>query len=140
MLKYAFFGNGSSGNHGCEAINRSTIKILNLEDQTAYFSTRNYADEVKYGLVSEKHPFVEYKNYKTYNKFQKLCMGLHYKLTHKDKFIGQFNYKMFNKPFSQADIALSVGGDNYCYGAGEWLCRLHEDAKKKGCKTVWWGC
>lgn len=140
MITYAFFGNGSSGNHGCEAINRATEKILDLQNKTAYFSTRNYADEEKYGLVTDNHPFVEYKNYKTYNKLQKLEMSLYYKLIHKDKFIGDFNYKMFKKPFSLSDVALSVGGDNYCYGAGDWLCRLHKEAKKSGCKTVLWGC
>ncbi|HHZ06393.1 MAG TPA: polysaccharide pyruvyl transferase family protein [Clostridiales bacterium] len=140
MITYALFGNGSSGNHGCEAINRSTIKILGLEDTLTYFSTRNYPDEVKYGLVSDKHPFVDYKSYKTYNKLDKLCMNVYHIITKKDKYIGRYNYKMFNKPFANADIALSVGGDNYCYGAGEWLCLLHEKAKAKGAKTVLWGC
>jgi len=37
-------------------------------------------------------------------------------------------------------LALSVGGDNYCYGTPYWLYAIDRAVKKAGKKLVLWGC
>ena len=39
-----------------------------------------------------------------------------------------------------ADIALSAGGDNYCYGNTDFYAYLNRKFHRKGIKTVLWGC
>ena len=38
------------------------------------------------------------------------------------------------------DIALSVGGDNYCYGSAGIYGYLNQAYRKNGIKTALWGC
>ena len=40
----------------------------------------------------------------------------------------------------KADLALSVGGDNYCYSNQSFYAFLNQAYQKKGIKTVLWGC
>ena len=40
----------------------------------------------------------------------------------------------------KGDIALSIGGDNYCYADVNKYVMLHDMLKKRGAKTVLWGC
>jgi len=47
---------------------------------------------------------------------------------------------MYDIPFSQSQIAISVGGDNYCYDDHDWLMVLNRKARKQNVKTVLWGC
>lgn len=39
-----------------------------------------------------------------------------------------------------ADICLSIGGDNYCYGEQPGWYEVDKMVKKKGKKLVLWGC
>ena len=57
MNKLIMYPHGGSGNHGCEAIVRSTIDIMNEVfsnniDETILFSTRAHED-IKAGLESK---------------------------------------------------------------------------------------
>ena len=41
---------------------------------------------------------------------------------------------------SKEDIFLSIGGDNYCYPGTDILAAIDRNMKRKGAKTVLWGC
>ena len=51
-MKILLYGNGSSGNHGCEAIVRGTVKTLNDINNTFIVASENKKDDEKYGLES----------------------------------------------------------------------------------------
>ena len=66
--------------------------------------------------------------------------ALLYKIGFKNVFIREKHRKLFNavKP---GDICFSVGGDNYTYdGWPELLAYVNRQLKKRGAKTVFWGC
>lgn len=140
MKKILMYGHGGSGNHGCEAIVRSTLKIIEDGYKNDLFSIRDYED-VKYGLTDicnvekifyqMKHPLVE----KFILKVKKKLYGN--KVTEINK------YKTFYNDCDKNSIALSIGGDNYCYPHAKtrkMLPFLNSNAKKKGAKLVLWGC
>ena len=140
MKKIVMFGHGGSGNHGCEALVRSTCKVLNNVDKKEVFSNRPHED-IEYGvdkickvnplIYKMKYPLIE----KGILKLKNLYTGKNYNWVNK-----------FKKFFGECDedtIALSIGGDNYCYPNGITRKRmpgLNQNAKNKGAKTVLWGC
>ena len=66
-MKILLYGNGSSGNHGCEAIVRGTVKTLNDINNTFIVASENKKDDEQ-----KKHNFT----YKTKDsKYKKTNTG-----------------------------------------------------------------
>ncbi len=42
--------------------------------------------------------------------------------------------------FRKGDVALSIGGDNYCYADVQRYIMMHDMLLQRGAKTVLWGC
>lgn len=128
---------GGSGNHGCEAIIRSSIKILN-DFPIVYSSHVN--QDVKYGLdkictLREDKPCQLVRGSKEW-----FLSSLQTKLTGKISLAIKYRYKEFFNKVSKGDVFLSVGGDNYCYAGTDILAARNYNLRKKGCCTVLWGC
>ena len=124
-----------SDNHGCEAIVRSTTKILNT--QLNLWSSAPDAD-IAYGLndivnvvEDTKHPPTGIKLFE---------FRVHHKLTGSDYLYTKFEHEDFFSSICPGDICLSIGGDNYCYGGKEYLGYYNQIIHEKGGKTVLWGC
>ena len=49
-MKIALYGNGSSGNHGCEAIVRCTVELLGSEINSFRIQSENPQEDLCYGL------------------------------------------------------------------------------------------
>lgn len=49
-MKIALYGNGSSGNHGCEAIVRGTVELLGSEINSFRIQSKNPQEDQFYGL------------------------------------------------------------------------------------------
>lgn len=128
---------GGSANHGCEAIVRSTYKILN-EPITLFSSS--IAEEKKYKvdhIVNVEEDI--YRPVKR-NSLQYIDSVLYSKLYRSDyKFI-KYGHREFLDSVSQGDICLSIGGDNYCYAGTDKLGFYNRMLHEKGAKTVLWGC
>lgn len=133
----ALYYHGGSANHGCEAIVRSTYKIL--QEPLTLFSS-NIAEEKKYGINKIVNVVEDvYKPVKR-DSFQYLECALYSKFRRSDyKFI-QYGHKEFFDAISAGDICLSIGGDNYCYAGIEKLGFYNRILHKKGARTVLWGC
>ena len=138
MKKIAMYFHGGSGNHGCEAIVRSTCKLLS--ENELYLYSFNKEQDLLYGIEDlvtvlqdkreiDEHSF-EYYLYKTKYKLFKND-NLYYKMQHKH---------IYNKK-NQFSYALSIGGDNYCYnGFPDKLAEYNNNFNKIGVKTILWGC
>ena len=137
-MNILFYGNGGSGNHGCEAIYRGSIELWGQKHSYCIRSNDPQAD-CAYGLESladitpaRNNPkrdfsfFVAYAKMK-FNRNYLEMDGLHYQ-------------KGIREAKNWADIALSVGGDNYCYDGTEIYAYLNRAYHQKGMKTVLWGC
>ncbi len=172
-----------SGNHGCEAIADSTIRLIRRlrEEQGCDMETApkpviisNDADEDRkyilgelekqglcileterhidkdflahvfyYGwrkLTGDKQSFMRYRfkdayqgYLREYNRCEALAPEGHESEVWEDV---NHRYAVDNKP-----LAISIGGDNYCYPEMvPDLILAHEYFKKRGFETVLWGC
>ena len=133
ILLYPF---GGSGNHGCEAIVRSTVSMTGAD---AILASASPEEDISYGLdrccriIPERMPLnrASLDFIKAYFRFH--LLGDRY----------AFDKLVFDPVFMAAedrDLALSIGGDNYCYGIPSYLCLINRELRRKGVKTILWGC
>ena len=136
VMKIVLYGNGGSGNHGCEAIVRGTFELLR---EPFLIASESVSEDKKYGL-EEFGQIYEAKT-KNVNKIQLVKAYAKLKLTGNYTEMDGIHYLKFIKQFKgKADFALSLGGDNYCYSNQSFYAFLNRAYRKKGFKTVLWGC
>lgn len=134
-MKWSLYPHGGSGNHGCEAIVRSTAKLLG--NDLTLFSSR-VEEDMAVGLQTLCRLDVAEKPIQTKSL-------LYVKAMMKNKFLGQKGaydelvFRHIVKAAKQSDYLLSIGGDNYCYGAPEFVYFVHKMADKAGAKRILWG-
>lgn len=136
-MKVLLYGNGSSGNHGCEAIVRGTIQLLG--ENSYRVLSENCKEDSQYEL-DQITTLTEAKSYRRKDlSFLKAYVKL--KLTGNYTDMDGLNYlSTIQKCTGNTDIALSVGGDNYCYGNTGIYAYLNRAFIKQNIKTVLWGC
>lgn len=139
MNRIYMYAHGGSGNHGCEAIVRSTLKILeNLDAEKELFSTRPEEDK-KYGIHNLCTVIAEKEFYsKKSLAFAKAYMSL--KLKNDYMPMDKLDYRKAISKVQKGNIALSIGGDNYCYADNKRYTMLQDLFLERGAKTVLWGC
>lgn len=71
---------------------------------------------------------------------KRVFASIYYKLTNKTLYYTAIRRKGLLENIESGDICLSVGGDNYCYVGQETLMDINTLIRKKGAKTVLWGC
>ena len=136
-MKIMMYPHGGSGNRGCEAIVRGSINILN--SKKAYL----FSSEIKQDMEVELDQICEIRNEQKpikKNTMKYIYTAIRYYLF-KDK--EAFDRLVFDNIFKSADsktIALSIGGDNYCYGEATYIYLINRELKRKGVKTVLWCC
>ena len=136
-MNILLYPHGGSGNHGCEAIVRATAKIMKGANLTLFSSS--IEEDSKYGLgevctvQKEQQPISRFS-------FSYLKAFFRHRLF-KDK--DAFDRLIFRSIFSKAKkcrYALSIGGDNYCYGAPRFIYIINQQLRKQGIRTILWGC
>lgn len=135
-MKYILYGNGTAGNHGCEAIVRGTQTVLSGEPIMVSHKT---AEDIKYHLnhiaevvpsTSRKRNFIEY-----------LFAYIHLKRTGDYVPMDGVAYlDTIRQLRGKANLAISIGGDNYCYGDTGIYEYLNKAYHQYGFKTALWGC
>ena len=138
-MRIVLYGNGTCGNHGCEAIARGTISLLGADANTYRIQSENPSEDRKYGLeeLAQISPAKSErkKDFRFAVAYAKLKLAKDYV-----DMDGLSYLHGSQESGSWADIALSVGGDNYCYGSTGIYAYLNRVYKKQGAKTVLWGC
>ncbi|MBQ6533111.1 MAG: polysaccharide pyruvyl transferase family protein [Solobacterium sp.] len=136
MSRIVMYPHGGSGNHGCEAIVRTTTGLLkkneiilfseNPEEDYFYLGSAEYT--IKKPVKTASHFSLKYINALIRNKRGNAA---------------SFDELYFDPIISSCDqrtVLLSIGGDNYCYGDNEYIYLVNHCARQKGAKTVLWGC
>lgn len=136
-MNTVLYMHGGSGNHGCEALVRTTTKII--KDSTGLpvvlWSTGKQED-IRYGIdkIVDKLLASEEMSHKSIPFVISYVKEIFLK---KDK--AMFEY--FIRKIFKDSIAFSIGGDNYCY---HWSAQQGVDLDKKireVCKkNIFWGC
>ena len=130
MEQILLYAHGGSKNHGCEAIAKTTAKMLKAE--FALYSQAPEEDRT-YGL--EQWMRVTgcggtVRRYSLRHIASKLSAPA-------AEACARYRYRDFLR--DAKGICFSIGGDNYCYGY-QWLMTVNRAAIAKGAKTVLWAC
>lgn len=132
-MKIILSPHGGSGNHGCEAIVRSTAKILNDID-LELFST-SVEEDTKYGLAECcKLSAIQ----KPINRFS--VPYLLARINGSEEKFDRLAFKPILNAAKKSDMVFSIGGDNYCYGINKHILLVNRAVRDSGKKTVLWGC
>ena len=137
MKKIYLYFHGGSANHGCEAIVRSTNKVLGSDLAlwtTGITSDRTYALDSVLSLSEDIYSPAQKPS------LQWLLSAVHHKLTHTDYLHIKYAHNAFFSQVKPGDVCLSIGGDNYCYTGQDILAYYNRILHEKGAKTVLWGC
>lgn len=128
------YAHGGSKNHGCEALVRSTVKILASRKCTVF--SGHPEEDITYQL--QDICCVKREGFQRGTLAWFLISVLaKLKLVNRGKKV----YHYLFKPEKTPKVALSIGGDNYCYdGFLSELSYVNRRLNKKGIKTVLWGC
>ena len=137
MNNIKLFLHAGSGNHGCEAIVRSTAKILK-KNITLYSS--HPEQDVKYHIDDICKVEADLNEPVKRGSLKWFFSSIETKLLKKYDLLFRFVKKDFLSGINKGDILLSIGGDNYCYGGTDIISAIHNNIRKKGAKTVLWGC
>lgn len=137
MKKIIMYGHGGSGNHGCEAIVRSTAAMF--PDRRLTLMSRAPEEDRSCGtdkLCDIGNEFGRYRRLSFEFVSAYLALKLKKDYTPLDMLACHEPAKVAGK----GDIALSIGGDNYCYADVNGYVYLHGIYRRRGAKTVLWGC
>ena len=131
MRDIVLYSHSGSKNHGCEAIVRGTVKILDGMGRISLLSHEK--DEDLLYVKQGKFPI----NKKSLDFF-KAYMAL--KLKKDTSKMDVLQFKDGLNSINEDSIAISIGGDTYCYSDVYNQVELHKMYGKKAYKTVLWGC
>lgn len=132
-----FYLHAGSDNHGCEAIVRSTVNILNRKS-TLY--SLNSDKDVKYGLDEVCDIKNDVPSPYQRKSLKWLFSAIQTKMTGKIDLAVKYQREKLLENIITGDVFLSIGGDNYCYPGTDVLAAINRNIKKKGAKLVLWGC
>lgn len=131
------YPHSGSGNHGCEAIVRTTSSMFSNDQLTLY--SEAVEEDFRYLGKDLLKIVSSHKNIKRFSV--EYCKALFQnKLLHNGD---AFDALYFSPVISDCDedaILLSIGGDNYCYGDNGHIYLVNRYARARGAKTVLWGC
>lgn len=131
--KYIFYHHGGSGNHGCEAIVRSTVKILGKQAELISFRPE---DDYKYGLDRVLFSIQKVREIgKTRLVRVLLYVARHFFKSKKLDYKYQFADAVNNK----GNVLISIGGDLYCGKDTESLTYLNKLISKNN-TSILLGC
>lgn len=130
-----FYMHAGSGNHGCEAIVNSLAHMLHEKPLVV---TNRKAEDETYTL-GELCKLKEERSFSRHKLMHLLYYGWRLLTGDRESFI-RFRYEgIFGKPVYP--LAVSIGGDNYCYeNMLNDLKLSHSAFKKQGTATVLLGC
>lgn len=134
-MKYVLYMHGGSGNHGCEAIVRTTAKLLGGPENVKLWSLAKQED-VSYGAAEGVEEIV------LSEQLKKFSPG-YFEAQLRRRLLGQqdANMKVFLRQQFRDNVAVSVGGDNYCYPwSAKQAVELNREIRKHCRATVLWGC
>ncbi len=122
------YGHGGAYNHGAEAIIKTTLKNIKQIDPGAeivlstHFRKQDEEFNLKPAWFCERNEEYVKKQKEEHRRYDDIV------------------YKETVDSINKRTVALSVGGDNYCYQGWEKWKYIHDCVKKAGGKDILWSC
>lgn len=137
-MRIALYAHGGSGNHGCEAIALSTIYALGLQHDYILVSEHSEEDYY-YGLNKNVHIISSHEELPTGVRL--LLYKIRKRFTTNDRLYYKFIYRSLTENTGPVDLAIAIGGDNYCYtGFLERFSVMNTMFLKQEIPIALWGC
>lgn len=142
MKKITMYPHSGSDNHGCEAIVRTTIDIMREAiptiDSSILISSEPYQD-IAVGLDQKCEIKTQLKLINRLSVDYIKCLIQKVVYGKKDAFD---TYSLGNsyENLDKKTLALSIGGDNYCYDTPHHIFFVNNEIRKTEAKNVLWGC
>ena len=140
MNRAILYVHGGSGNHGCEAIVRTMVNLLQACGvKNVVAMAINPSEDKKYELdkvVELWNATSEYSK-RTWRFIYAYCM---HKILGKYMYLDILSYRKVIDNLCNNDVAFAIGGDTYSYSHSDNNAYMHDLYRKKGLKTVLWGC
>lgn len=138
--KLALYSHISSGNRGCEATAWSTCKMLGFDKESTFVFSNDVKDEIdcftdRYSTIV---PITKVEGARPITSIIPRALK---KFNIDVDATSKYLYKKHLELIDADTIALSTGGDLYCYdNTNHWLDYLNREALKKSATTVLWAC
>lgn len=132
MKALVVYAHAGSSNHGCEAILRSTINILNVNLTVYSFDKQS---DIRAGF--EKISTINAVEKIDTKMFINICDKISRKIFNSYSFGSRYIYRKLLR--TKRSIVMSIGGDNYCYSFPGYLINANKILSKRN-KTILWGC
>ena len=116
MQHYILYGHGGSGNHGCEAIVRTTAELLDYKQNKITLVSRRAKEDYIYN-VNQLCQVVQ-NGYKVSKPRRNADFWkAYYELKIKGNYLPMDELCSLQALNAKSgEVALSIGGDAYCYG------------------------
>lgn len=134
-MKLVLYPHGGSGNHGCEAIIRSSKRLV--EAEWSLYSNDIEQDK-SYGLDSVCALHNSGQAITRWSMSYLKAVVKHRLLGQSDA-LDELTFQHIVKEAKQSDYFLSIGGDNYCYGANNFIYLVNRMIDGAGVKRILWG-
>jgi polysaccharide pyruvyl transferase WcaK-like protein len=135
-----FYGHGGSANRGCEAILRSSAAIVRSEFPDARITVASLrADEDRAAGVLDVDYLAE--GHREIPRWSAAWVRRTFlsRVARDPAGAWGMHHQHVVDAARDATVSLSVGGDNYCYGAPYWLYGIDRGIRRAGGRTVLWG-
>ena len=140
MKHYILYSHDGSANHGCEALVRTTIALLQDNNSKFTLSSTHPEEDYHYG-IDKLCEIKKIHSKANAAKHDLEFLKAYYRLKRKKDYEAMDNLLeriAFNA--KKGDIAISIGGDSYCYGGTDEMAVRNKIWKQGGLRTVFWGC
>lgn len=131
-----FYMHAGSLNHGCEAIVRSTAKMT---DEKIVLFSEHPDEDCAVGLDNICEVRLQGGKRSKNNPVFIVCKGAEVMLKNSSP-KHWYAYKNVIESAKPDELFVSIGGDNYCYGANPYLMYINNALNKRGARTGLWGC
>ncbi len=131
-----------AGNRGCEAITRGTAEILKCKSSelVGYCNNINLDESLGIGKIVTLEKTRNFDDISQIEKLYRKCRKKLYRdIDKKKEYDYKYLYSDFLKTISNNDIALSTGGDMFCYSNNE-VIYINNFLTENKIKTILWGC
>lgn len=134
-MKYVMYPHGGSGNHGCEAIVRSTAKLL---DSQFVLYSNCVEEDVHVGVDKLCRVAKAVNPIKRRSVCYLKALLRTYIFRDKNAF-DELAFRHIVEASKSADLFLSIGGDNYCYGHPPYIYLVNKMLDQNAIKRILWG-
>jgi colanic acid/amylovoran biosynthesis protein len=139
-MRILMFAHDGSLNRGCEAIVRSSTNIIKerISNAKVYLASgRPDTDRI----ITQLDGIIDgTKDQINKYSYDWLISSMRVKIFNDESYALSRIYKKIINHINEADVCLSIGGDNYCYGEQPGWYEIDRRIKNKGKKLVLWGC